>query len=524
MYKGKFASEPTPENNTPPVETPPETRSTPVRRAPQRRRPPARRAPQRQRTASARAPQRKKEITTGTFVFYIIYLVLVLALFIGITVAMGALKDWIPTILPADQSATLSQAVFDEFFADPDWALLYKTSYPNASDAEVAEYVKKIEAFVGNKKLAFCSTSAGMSDDKKYAVYVDGIGVASFTLTPDDPNSTNPVWSFTGIQVEQFPAEVVTPPKVTYLCYNIITQPDNTVTVNGRELTDADLIRSVTTAAEEYLPEGLHGYRLSEYRVVGLKAAPEVVITDADGQIVETAYDEATKTYSQVMPESPTISAEDAEYQVILNAAKAWTKYTVTGSRTDLATYYYTNSQVYKDIISGEMFRQDYESYSYKPETVTEYYRYSDTLFSAKIKLDCVVIPKNNGQEKLYTVDSTYLFEWTGSKWMVYDLTNIEIQQQTEKVRLTFMDAEGNAIKNTMVDSSVKFLSTPVLEAPEGKVFDGWYAQSFDEEGGEYLNKVFTPDATGTVNLTGNTETLKSMVLVPYFVDAQEAA
>ena len=480
----------------------------PAARAPQRRRPPQR---------------RRKRTTTGTLLFYSIYLVVVLALFIGIAIAMGALKNWVPTVIPNDQSKELSQAVFDQYFTDPDWATLYKLTYPNASDEEVAEYVQAIEEYIGDKKLAFTTTSAGMSVDKKYAVHVDGIGVAFFTLTPDDAESTNPVWHLSAINVELFPAE---PEKPVYLSYNIIALPGYTVTVNGEALTEDAVIRKVTTKAEEYLPEGVDGYGLVEYRVEGLKAEPEIAITDKSGTAVETQYSTETKTYTQVMAAAPTISSSDAEYQAVLGAAKAWTEYMIKkgGGTAGLKQYYNPNSQAYKDIVGGEVIRQEYKSYSFHPEEITEYYRYSDTMFSAKIKLDCTVIRKADSYNKLYTVDSTYIFEYTGGKWMVYDLLNVEIQEQIEEVRLTFKDAEGNVLSSEFVNSSTKFLTTPTVEAPEGKVFDGWYVQTIDEECQEHLTKAFVPDASGSVNLSGSTEPLKSMVLVPLFVDPTEAA
>lgn len=476
-------------------------------KAPQRRRPPQR---------------RRKRTTTGTLLFYSIYLVVILALFIAIAIAMGALKNWVPTIIPNDQSKELSQAVFDQYFADPDWATLYKVTYPNATEEEVTEYVRQIEEYIGDRKLAFYEYKSSISGDKKvFGVHVDGIGLASFTLTTNDPESTSPTWKFSDVEVQLFPAE---PEKPVYLSYNIITLPGHTVTVNGEALTQEHIIRKVSTKAEEYLPDGVDGYGLVEYRVEGLKAEPEVAITDKAGAAVEMEYSAETKTYTQVMAEAPTISSADAEYQAVLGAAKVWTEYMIKGGTAGLKKYYNTNSQAYKDIVEGEKFRQDYKSYSFHPEEITEYYRYSDTMFSAKIKLDCTVIRKADGYNKLFTVDSTYIFEYTGGKWMVYDLLNIEIQEQIEEVRLTFKDADGNVLSNEFVSSSVKFLTTPTVEAPQGKVLDGWYVQSFDEEGGEHLDKMFVPDANGTVNLSGNTEALKSMVLVPLFVDAAEGA
>ena len=142
-------------------------------------------------------------------------------------------------------------------------------------------------------------------------------------------------------------------------------------------------------------------------------------------------------------------------------------------------------------------------------------------MFSAKIKLDCTVIRKADSYNKLYTVDSTYIFHYTDGKWMVYDLLNVEIQEQIEEVRLTFKDAEGKVLSNEFVNSSIKFLTTPTVEVPEGKVL-AWYIQTMDEEGREHQDYMFTPDASGTVNLSGNTKPLSSMVLIPLFVDATE--
>ena len=499
MYQGKFQDNVTAAE--PAAPQPSKPAPVPQRRPPQRR--------------------RRKRTTTGTYLFYSIYVVMVLALFIAIAIIMGALRNWVPTIIPNDQSAELSQAVFNQYFKDPDWAALYKITYPNATEAEVTEYVQTMEQYVNGRKLSMTSISSGLSDDKKFAIHVDGIGLATITLAADDPDAADATWYLSNITVDLFPAER---PEIDYLSYNIITVPGNTVTVNGEALTDENIVRKVTTKAEEYLPDGVDGYGLVEYRVTGLDKEPEIAITDKSGNAVETSYDAGSKTYTQIMGDAPTISSADAEYQAVLGAAKVWTEYAIKGGTAGLKKYYNPNSQVYKDIISGEMFRQDYSSYSFHPEEITEYYRYSDTMFSAKIKLDCTVIRKADGYNKLFTVDSTYIFEYTGGKWMVYDLLNMEIQEQIEEVRLTFKDAEGNVLSNEFVNSSIKFLTTPTVEVPEGKTFDGWYMQTIAEDGQENLKKMFTPDASGTVNLSGSKEPLKSMVLVPRFVDAAEGA
>ena len=76
---------------------------------------------------------------------------------------------------------------------------------------------------------------------------------------------------------------------------------------------------------------------------------------------------------------------------------------------------------------------------------------------------------------------------------------------------------------------------TPIYALPEGApelTAEGFlpedgeedYYLVFDEDAGEHLDKMFVPDANGNVNLSGNTEALKSMTLVPIFADAVEGA
>lgn len=499
MYKGKYEQNQTPaapnaakipaqQNNTAPANRP----------APQRR-PPAQR-------------KRKQRVTTGTYVFYGVYLAIILIFFIGIAIAMGALKDWLLTYQAA-QPETKSQQVFQQLFSDPDWSSIYTIANPDA-DSKIAEaYEEFMTELVGNDKLTFVETSGGLSG-KKYIVCHGNTGIATFTLTADNKDAEVPDWQLGEVKV-------FFDYRSPNLSYNIVTLPSCTVTVNGEVLGEDHIIRTVSTKAEEYLPNGIHGYRLLEYRVTGLEEAPEIVIIDGAGAQVETTFDESTKTYTQVMPEAPTITAENDEYQAVLGAAKAWTEYMIKGGTAGLKKYYDTSSQAYKNIVTGEIFRQSYSSYTFAPEVITEYYRYSDTLFSAKINLVTTVIRKADGYNKEFEVDCTYIFKKTGGKWMVYDQVNMEIQEQITEVRITYKDADGNILSSEFVNAAAKFMTSPTVEVPEGKVFTGWYEETTDERGNVTLTPRFQADESGNINLAGG-DPLESMVLVPRFEDAQE--
>ena len=499
MYKGKYEQNQTPaarsaaKLSAPQEQSAAQTEACP--RSPQRRAPAQRR--------------RKKRTTKGTYIFYGVYLSLILVFFIVIGIAMVALKNWLINF-EAAQPKVKSQQVFEQLFSAPDWAEIYALANPDDSASESKnDYAAYMEELVGDDELTFIETSAGLSGDKKYIVCHGNQTVATFTLTAQDKDAEVPDWQLGTVEV-YFSRS---------LSYKIITLPGHTVTVNGKTLDDSCIIRTVSTKAEDYLPEGTHGYRLQEFQITDLKSKPQVIVTDEQGQAVEMTYDEQTGTYSQVLAEAPTISAE--EYDVVLAAAKAYSEYMIAGSY-GLTKYFDTGSQIYKTITGGMIIRQSYSSYKFETETISDYYRYSDDLFSAKINL-VTKVTRKDGTVKEFEVDSTLIFEKSGGKWIVRDMVNVNIQEQVTMVRLTYKDSENNVLSSEFVDSQADRLTTPTVTVPEGQVFAGWFMESVDQNGNTTLTLKFRPDENGNVILGGNQD-LESMVLVARFENPEENA
>lgn len=525
MYKGKYEPNQTPA--TPPAAGAPEKRETaevevtqnaPQRthapqhtaQPPQRRRPDAQRSTDPQKPAPQRrpAPQRKRKqaVTRGTIVFYGIYLALVLIFFISIAFAMGALKDWLISFQAAQPEAK-SQQVFRQLFADPDWDDLYTLARPNETQSDAKDvYAAYMEEQIGDDTLSYIETSAGLSGGKKYFVLHGKKVIATFTLTADDPNAQIPNWQLGSVEVF-FSRN---------LSYNIITLPEYTVTVNGKELDESYIVRATSTTAEKYLPKGEQGFRLNEYKIDGLMAKPEVVVTDKAGNAAEMTFDEVSGTFAQVLPEAPTIAQD--EYDVVLGAAKAYTEFMIVGGTTGLRKYFSTSSDIYKTITGGMIIRQDYYNYKFNEEVISDYYKYHDGLFSANILL--VTEVNNKYGVKKFEVDCTFIYQKVNGKWVVYDMLNVKIQEKVEDVRLTFKDAEGNVLSSEMIKSDVTSLKLPAVTAPAGQVFDGWYKQTLDDQGNVHLKKQFVPDENGNVSLVG-ADPLHPMVLVPQFKEAE---
>lgn len=470
MYKGKFENE----------------QAAPARRP----------APRRKTQA------RKQRSGKGTLIFYGVYAALILVFFVAIGIAMGALKDWLVKY-EASQPTVKCQQVFEELFSAPDWADLYTMAGISDTPFENKDtYAAHMNKTVGDQALSYIETSAGLSGDKKYIVRMGTEKIATFTLTAADKDADIPDWELGKVEV------FLTRNKG----FSIITVPGNTVSVNGVVLDDSHIVRTVSTTAEKYLPEGIHGYRLAQLQVDGLLTEPTVQVTDPNGEPVELVYDPETATYTHSIT-NPSIG--DSEYNTLLTAAQTYCRYMIrdVGSG-ELKKCFDSEKQIYKTITNIDTWMRSYKSYEFSAATITDYYRYTDDLYSAKVILT-LNVTRNNGTIKTYDLDSTFFVENQNGQLKVIEMTNVNVQEQTTMVRLTYMNG-SEQVRSELVDASAGKLTPPAVTAPEGKVFSGWFMETVDENGKKTMSLAFLPDANGNVTLTGNT-VLEPMTLYALF-------
>lgn len=469
--------------------------------------------------------RRRRGLTTGAVVYYSIYLILIIAFFVGMTVATVALRRWLVNY-EASQPGRKSEQIFTEYFADPDWARLYAHGPIKGYEfLDTAGYVAYMEQTVGDASIIKYKTSAGLSGGEKYvirAVFPDGSYYNFATFTLKNQAAADELiadWQLSDITLSVWfenPPEQPTvepPPKVvTYHC-TVITDPANTVTVNGITLDDSHVIRTVTTTAESYLPAGIHGYRLAELYIDGLTEQPAVSVTDAGGNSIPMAYDEATCAYTQDLTRSP---IGEAEKSAILSAAATYCKYMIEAAdKNELKQWFDPSKEIYATITGNDTWMQSYASYGFSEEqTVSGYYRYSEELFSAKVSLT-LNVNRKDGTVKTYELDTTFFMEKQGDGWKVTQMTNVDVQAQTTMVRLTYIQ-DGKQLLSEMVDASANRLTTPAVTGPEGETFLGWFTMTVAENGDKTYDLKFTPGEDGTVSLPTD-YTLEPMTLYALF-------
>ena len=440
----------------------------------------------------------------GGVIFYTLYFMCILVFFVATFFGLQWLQGWLADYQAA-QPTTKSQEVFDQLFSHPDWGALYDAAGIEDTPYEGKEqFVSYMENKVGDATLTFKETSAGLSGDKKYFVLLGDEKIASFTLSGQTAAITDiPDWELGGVELFFDRSE-------TFYIQNV---DGHTVEVNGVPLDDSHVIQIATTAAAERLPIGVTGTSTCTQEISDLMAVPTVTIFDKSGKSMEVSYDAETHTFTE-QTEANTIS--DSEREAALNAAKTNCLFMIEkASKADIAKYFDTSSDVYSVIVNlGNLWVQDNNGYRFTKEEVSDYARYSDDLFSAHVVLNLNVTRKD-GTTKDFGYDQTLFFrkQDTG-KWLVYDATNADVNAPVGKVRLTFMNGD-TVLSSEFVKTDATELDTPLVSAPEGKVFIGWYRIDKYDNGTTYT-MTFDPDENGHVNIPNGT-TLEPMTLYALF-------
>ena len=485
---------------TNPARTQQPTRQQNVRQSQPTRQPSGKRPP-----VTQTVPEKhRKGPRLGGVIFYTLYFMFILVFLVATFFGLQWLQGWLADYQAA-QPTTKSQEVFDQLFSHPDWGALYDAAGIEDTPYEGKEqFVSYMENKVGDATLTFKETSAGLSGDKKYFVLLGDEKIASFTLSGQTAAITDiPDWELGGVELFFDRSE-------TFYIQNV---DGHTVEVNGVPLDDSHVIQIATTAAAERLPIGVTGTSTCTQEISDLMAVPTVTIFDKSGKSMEVSYDAETHTFTE-QTEANTIS--DSEREAALNAAKTNCLFMIEkASKADIAKYFDTSSDVYSVIVNlGNLWVQDNNGYRFTKEEVSDYARYSDDLFSAHVVLNLNVTRKD-GTTKDFGYDQTLFFrkQDTG-KWLVYDATNADVNAPVGKVRLTFMNGD-TVLSSEFVKTDATELDTPLVSAPEGKVFIGWYRIDKYDNGTTYT-MAFDPDENGHVTIPNDT-TLEPMTLYALF-------
>ena len=271
-------------------------------------------------------------------------------------------------------------------------------------------------------------------------------------------------------------------------------------------------VQRISTQAENYLPDEVCGPRYELQVVNGLLLSPQVSITDESGTEVEITFDSEKAVYTEqtIIP-----SIENEEEEAAINIAEGYCKYMI-GATNSLSSFFDSDTDIYRTIRQNESWmQQSYTGFCFEDETISDYYRYTDDLFSARISLS-LNVTRNNGTIKKYTLDSNFFFrkQKTGG-YLAVEMTNLDIQQPISEVRLIYRN-DSETLQDEFVRADSRKLAAPIVTAPEGESFSGWAKEITDETGKTSRVLLFVPDNNGEIALPDG-YVLEPMILYPVF-------
>ena len=443
---------------------------------------------------------------TGSIVFYTVFF-LCMILFCGASFfGLNELKGWL-TRYELAQPSTKASEVFIQLFAAHDWGTLYDLAQDSSYGSRDA-FVNSMEDTVGNSELTLMETSTGLSGDKKYLIRLEKEKIAEFTLVNQSQGTAQtdiPDWEL---------GKVTFFLKQEEISYRIQKLDGHTAYVNGTALDDSATIQISTMRAEDYLPVGVTGIRICTQETISNSTVPSVRIVDGNGNDMDVVYDETTHTFTEQMTES---TMDDTQRSTALNAIKTYALYMMKqASRKDVTQYFVKGSDAYNAITGTELgFVQGAASFDFTNETVSDFCRYSDTLFSTRVSVT-LNQHRKDGSVKESIIDQSLFFEKQSSdKWLCYAMTTEDVMKENQQVRLTFKNGD-TVLQTDFYDTSITQLMCPVVTAPEGKHFSGWVTEGRNEEGETVMNLVLQPDESGKVFLSAG-NTLEPMTLFPLF-------
>ena len=443
----------------------------------------------------------------GGVIFYTLYFLFIFLFFVATFFGLQRLQGFLVEYEGA-QPTTKSAEVFHQLFDDPDWGALYDAA--GIADTQYegkAAFVEYMENLVADQELTYQLTSTGMSEDVKYFVKLGDKRLAYFTLTGGEKNQNFNLYKL-----------------FEYLAvsgYRIQTADGHVPQINGIALTDDHIIQMSAMKNDDsgVLPTGYSSAKTSVYEITGLIAEPTITVVDNKGTQMDVRYDETTNMYVE---QTETISISDTEKDLALNALKVYAKYGVkAASSGEVSTYYDTTGSAYKGITQTVLaWTKDNNGINFDKDTVSNYCRYGDNMFSAYATTE-MTIKLTDGGTQVKNINATLLFENKGGSWKVTKMTNADVASTVGKVRLTFMNGD-TVLSKDFYDMESTSLETPMISVPAGKVFSGWYKETIQDNGTRVQSLVFIPDENGVVTIPSGT-TLEPMTLYPLFEAASAA-
>lgn len=347
----------------------------------------------------------------------------------------GLLKDY-----EESQYKYVAEDFFKTNFSDGDTKTVTKLISENVSEYETEERISAyVQEITNNNKYTYQHSISGLSDFEKYTVMCGNLKIAEFNLVKSGEKTEN---NFDIYKVADFSVN-----SKLLNTYTIKIPAEYTLTVNGTSADekyitsteDIEITKSAITTGESVLIE------YNVYTFENLCYQPLYEVMTPSGEICELyleADNQGVVRAEYVFEESSTVlinepektfdddvaKAKGAEFaekytDYIIDATEAYACYMQKDASFSRVSKYLDPSSdlYYKLSTSPNWMVITHHSYAFEDAEVSEFYAYSDEIFSCRITITQVLKYSGLADYKDY-IDITWFLKDAGNgKYLIFD-------------------------------------------------------------------------------------------------------
>lgn len=344
--------------------------------------------------------------------FYIFLLILTIIVIVLTQIGKSLLKD-VLVEYEDSQYKYVAEDFFNSNFADGNSETLAKLFTSQVSEYETEETIAAyLSAIISGKGFTLQHSSSGLSDEEKYVVSVDNLRFAEFYISKSGEKTEH------GFDIYSVSKVLLNDNLLN--SYSIEIPIGYTVNINGRSA-DAKyaLVDKVETESQNFMPEGVEGIVYTTYTFPNMCTAPTFTVLDGNGTETTVTLNDNGIYHADVVYNTE-LAAEYSEY--VIAATKAYACYMQKDASFSKVQGYIDPASEFYSYVRGTPTWPviTHNSYAFEDETVTEFYAYSDDVFSCRIKLTHVL--KYSGLDDYRdSIDITWYFRNVNGKYLIYD-------------------------------------------------------------------------------------------------------
>lgn len=341
--------------------------------------------------------------------FWVVYVALIVIYLIALFIVLGVIKNKL-TGYEASRPYNYMDRIMTEYFAPGKAEALLDASGYEANAYETKEsVVPAVEGYL-SAGTEYYPVVSSVDEEVKYAVKSGELKIATVTLAPtgEHDSADYDVYGMKSVELLIGGTGAV----------NVRAPSDDTVYLNGVALGADLIVDREETEKDLHLPDNIPPVSFVTYEVQGLISKPTVTATDKFGAPVEAESGDDGIFYDVPLTYA-SVTAEVSERA--LAAGEALAAYMQLDSPFGrIAQYVDPTSDLYYDLATSDVkWANPHEGYGIESPSVTEYYIWSDTVYSCRVKFTHVLYRWDGNFNNDF--DMTFYYTFNGAEWLIYD-------------------------------------------------------------------------------------------------------